>query len=36
MTEQTVAMYCLPDDYLRANRLPNQRPVDDRRQMTDA
>ena len=36
MTEQTVAMYCLLDDYLRASRLPGQLPADARRQLTDA
>lgn len=36
MTEQTVAMYCLLDDLLRASRLPGQRQADARRRLTDA
>lgn len=36
MTEQTVAMYCLLDDFLRASRLPGQREADARRRLTDA
>lgn len=36
MREQTVAMYCLLDDYCQARRWPGQRPVDRRRQLSDA
>lgn len=36
MTEQTVAMYCLLDDFCRARHLPGQRPADHRRHLSDA
>ncbi len=36
MTEQTVAMYCLLDDYLLTCRLPGQRLADRRRHISDA